>query len=131
MPEPKTESESDAWQDLITAMLAVNNYSLEKTFAVVAAFRREGLIDPNNLARWSEEEVVQRFKAAGYDRGAYLNKLFALRLCSLGVAACDDGLAHYRQLIEGTDKRAIRDLLSSVRGIGPRVLQNFMILRGL
>ena len=45
------------WEDLIVSILAVNQYSLEKTYAVVPLLRSARVVDPANLTNWELEEV--------------------------------------------------------------------------
>ena len=74
----------EIWEELIVSILAVNNRSLEKTYALLPLLRKAGIVDPANLTRWDVEEVVARLKTAGLDWGSYMTRLFARRFVSLG-----------------------------------------------
>lgn len=69
----------NVWQDLVTAMLAVYQYSPEKVDSYPPAQEEVGLFDPEKLARYNHEEVFSRLEKAGYKRGE-LNAIFTDRL---------------------------------------------------
>jgi len=54
----------EIWEELIVSILAVNNRSLEKTYALLPLLRKAGIVDPANLTRWDVEEVVARLDDA-------------------------------------------------------------------
>lgn len=56
------------WEDLIVAILSVNNYSLEKTYSAIETLRGEGLFHPENLVRWTSKEIGTRLRRGGYNR---------------------------------------------------------------
>jgi hypothetical protein len=125
-----TDAEPEAlWEDLVLSILSVNGYSLEKSYSFVAALRREGLFSPPNLIHWSEEEIGKRLRRAGYDRGDFMTRLFALRLLHLGVFLETKGVEETGQIIRSGKAAEVRKLLGPVYGIGPRVLANLFILR--
>src|ERR1035438_7854416 len=88
-----TGDQKSPWEDLVVSILSVNQYSLEKTYAVAPLLRQGGLLSPENLSRWELEEIVARLKATGCDRGRFMTKLFAVRLASLGMAVESRGIA--------------------------------------
>jgi 3-methyladenine DNA glycosylase/8-oxoguanine DNA glycosylase len=57
--------------------------------------------------------------------------LFAMRLVSLGVALHSKGIASCVEVILSNDPEEIRNLLLPVNGIGPKVIGNFLLLRGI
>jgi hypothetical protein len=116
---------------LVVSLLSVNQYPLEKTYAVLSLLRQGGLLSPENLSRWELEEIVARLKAAGCDRGPFMTKLFAVRLASLGMSVQSRGIAVCRGILLSNDPAAISDLLLPIKGIGPKVLRNFFMLRGI
>ena len=121
----------EIWEELIVSILAVNNRSLEKTYALLPLLRKAGIVDPANLTRWDVEEVVARLKTAGLDWGSYMTRLFARRFVSLGEVTKSNGIATCGNILLGNDPDTIRNLLLLVNGIGPKVMQNFFLLRGI
>ena|ERR1700730_14344453 len=119
------------WEDLIVAILSVNRYSLEKTYLSIAGLRREGIVEPHKLRSWGTEEIAARLIRAGYDRGRFMTTLFAQRLASLGCFVESHGLESCERVLRSKDSSAITTLLMSVNGIGPSVLQNFFLMRGI
>jgi hypothetical protein len=126
-----TGDQNSPWEDLVVSILSVNQYSLEKTHAVAPLLRQGGLLSPENLSRWELEEIVARLKAAGCDRGRFMTKLFAVRLASLGMAVESRGIAICGRILSSNDPAAISDLLLPINGVGPKVLRNFFVLRGI
>ena len=119
----------DVWEDLILAILSVNNYSLEKSYAAMGSLRREGLFDPKKLAAWSIDDITIRLRRGGYDRGEYLTKLMANRLMSLGVFVERAGIEKSERVLTKSNKTEIGQFLQPVKGVGPQVLTNFSLLR--
>jgi hypothetical protein len=120
----------DLWADLVIAMLAVNNYTLEKTYAHVEALQELGLLSPDNLAAWEPAEVAQRLGKAGYDRGQVLNGMLAERLCALGAFVVGRDGRQCASLLRQGQREAAARLLSTVKGVGPVVLRSYFDLRG-
>ena len=127
----RTESSDDPWEDLVVAILSVNQYSLERTYGAIEGLRREHIAAPSNLARWLPQEIEERLRAAGCDRGTFMTGLFARRLCALGALVRDKGADACRSVIGGSDMEAIQGLLLPVHGIGPVVLRKFFVLRNI
>jgi hypothetical protein len=121
----------DPWEDLVVSLLSVNQYSLEKTYRHLDGLRKQGLFLPGNLSRWDQKEIVRRMKAAGYDRGEFMTKLFALRLANLGCFVDEKGVEACFEIVSGNDSKAIESLLLPVNGIGPKVIHNFCALRNI
>jgi hypothetical protein len=117
------------WEDLVLAILSVNKYPLEKTYLAIDTLRREGLFQPQNLVRWSPEEIGNHLKRGGYDRGEFMTGQFASRLRSLGLFIKSAGVTECEQILRKGDTNAVKALLKPVKGIGPQVLINFSLLR--
>jgi hypothetical protein len=130
--EPKNKAHTgDVWEDLVLSILSVNQYSLERTCHSVDGLRQQGLFDPETLMRRKPDEIVRRLKSGGYDRGQFMTNLFALRLAALGMFIAAKGVEACTKIVSGHDARAIEKLLLPVNGIGPRVLANFYLMRGI
>jgi hypothetical protein len=117
-----------AWSDLIVAMLSVNNFPMTKTFSYIRELEEQGLFDLRKLAEWDVAEVDRRLRLAGYDRGDTLNRMFAARLCSLGQLG--NGLQKHELVLRSGSRGELTSLLAPVKGIGPTVIDNFLLLRG-
>jgi hypothetical protein len=132
MPEPGGKpAHNEPWGDLVVSILAVNRYPLERTYSSLDLFRQKGLADPKQLAHLRPEDIADRLVSAGYNRGEFMTSLFALRLCSLGVLAEKRGTEFCTKIISSADRESIKELLLAVNGVGPRVLANFFLLRGI
>ena len=121
----------DLWLDLVVSLLGVNQYSLEKTYEGRHGLSRESLTSPDTLAQLSVDEIQSRLCLAGYDRGPFMTRLFASRLQSLGISLHNGSGERLRQALELGDIAKVRVLLLSFTGVGPRVVANFLMLRGL
>lgn len=128
MTKEKVDWRGNPWADLVIAMLSVNNYSLIKVFNLFESLKANDLFDPCGFACWNREEIARRLVAAGYDRGHAMTAIFTDRLSSLGQLA-DELASNERILTDGT-RTEVAELLKRVRGVGPKVLDNFFLLRG-
>jgi hypothetical protein len=117
------------WEDLVLAILSVNQYSLEKTYLAVETLRREGLFHPQNLARWTSKEIGTRLRNGGYDRGGFMTWLFADRLESLGKFVESVGVEECEKVLLRGETNEVKRFLQPVNGIGPKVLANFFVLQ--
>lgn len=83
----KGKEESNApdspWEDLVIAILAVNQYSLEKAYACKSGLQAQELTVPGKLTKLADE-IQRRLRASGCDRGDFMTHLFAKRLSALG-----------------------------------------------
>ena len=127
--EPRAEPKYP-WADLVIALLSVNNYSLEKTLGLFDRLAEAELFDPAKLEIWSLSEISRRLEQAGYDRGPVLTQIFADRLSELGVFLATHGIQGCERLLFSGSRGEITALLSPAKGVGPRVLENFFLLRG-
>jgi len=125
------QASDSIWEDLVLSILSVNQYSLEKTYSAVEGLRREGLFEPENLISWSSEEIVAHLKQGGCGRGVFMTTLFGHRLSSLGYFLQSKGVKACEEILRSGDSSAIRELLLPINGVGPRVLQNFFVMRGI
>jgi hypothetical protein len=126
----KREQIDNPWEDLVVSILAVNRWSLEKTYLISDGLRSQGLFDPKTLASLEHEEAIARLKKAGFNRGTFMTNLFALRLTSLGQLIETIGVEPCTNAILRTTRRELEETLRTVSGIGPTVLANFCALRG-
>jgi hypothetical protein len=127
-PQPSIDLQAEVWGDLLVSMLSVNSYSLEKAYAHLQGLQSEGLCTPDNLTKWTAEDIASRLKAAGVDRGSFMNGLYSQRLASLGEAVRRIGATNFTNSLLA--KRVeISSLLMPIEGIGPKVLMNFFMLR--
>jgi 3-methyladenine DNA glycosylase/8-oxoguanine DNA glycosylase len=121
-------SPSNPWPELISAILSVNNFPIAKTFALWERLNSNGLFNPINYTRWSRDDIGRRLVASGYDRGPMMTDLFAARLASVKYLVEDIDLSQ-SVLLYGSPAD-VASLLSSVKGVGPKVLESFLLLRG-
>ena len=120
----------DPWADLVIAMLSVNNYPMEKTFGLANQLREKRLFDPSFLLSCDLSELTRRLGSAGYDRGETMTVIFTDRLSSLGRLTNIVPAGECTRILSSGSRDEVVSLLSSVKGIGPKVLANFFLLRG-
>jgi hypothetical protein len=123
-----TYARSDPWPDLVVAMLSVNKHPLGKTFKCFDGLSACGLFDAANLAGWNMDEIVRRLVSGGYNRGPELTRLMASRLYSLRVLFHDTKASEL--CLSNGSRQEVAELLKPVFGIGPTVIDNFLLLRG-
>lgn len=114
-------------ESLVTALLAVNNYSLEKVWHLLPRLREEGLTIPASVMSEDLGQLTVRLANAGYDRGR-LTEMFAERLrhlmAAIGTGQLDDLLA----AVTRKDADTVQKMLCEVRGIGPQVAHSAWLL---
>lgn len=108
-------------EETIIAMLAVNNYPLEKVWSLLPGLRDAGLTRPDTIPD-DIGDVTVRLASAGYDRGM-LTSMFAERIAALMEALRSGALAGLDGLIEDGSKAEAIERICTVRGVGPRVAQ--------
>lgn len=118
---------STVLEDLVISILSVNNVSIDKTYSSIEAMRKEGLFTPSNLSKWSIEDIGNNLKKAGYDRGG-VNYILAERLSTLGKQISLQGQNEFEKALANTDKRALKEFLLTIKGVGNKVVDNFFIL---
>jgi len=129
MSDPKTNREDDPWSDLVVSILSVNNFPVERVYALLDRLRAEKLTDPENLSQQTAPALYAKLVVAGYDRGEFMTHLFAERLSSLGAFAKAFGIAECEKVLKGRNANAIKAMLLPVNGIGPAVMRNYFFLR--
>ncbi len=118
---------NDHVEALVAAVLAVNNYRLEKVWAQLPGLRTGGLTDPKWVASADLGAVVARLTASGHDRGM-LAGLIAERLQTAMKAVVAGTLDALPGVLARGDREAAVKILCSVKGIGPKVAANALML---
>jgi hypothetical protein len=108
---------------LLMALLSVNNFPLEKAWALLPRMRDAGLTDPARVVTMDMATAIEALTRTGYDR-KNLTWLFAERMKALMAAIHDGKLAGLDEAISASNKERARVLLSDVRGVGARVFEN-------
>ena len=112
------------------AILSVNNYPLDRTFALFDALQAEGLFEPSVLAEATPSVIAQKLGAAGYNRGDTMTEIFTKRLLSLGAFLRTGSVDDHQRVLNNGSRDEVCSMVSPINGIGPRVLENFFVLRG-
>jgi hypothetical protein len=120
---------SDLGFELVISILAVNQYSLEKTYLLKDSLKSAGLFDFEILMNSSAEELEHFLKEGGCNRGEFMTSLFASRLNSLGEFIKQEGLQNFKAKVSNSELDEVSAYLLKVKGIGPRVIANFFALR--
>ncbi|MFC1609534.1 hypothetical protein ACFL6C_01120 [Myxococcota bacterium] len=115
-------------ENLVCAMLAVNNWPLEQAYALRENLEKEGLTDLARLRRMQHQEVFAALRRAGYTKADFVTGLLVERLQDMaeklrGKLDEVDGLLK-------TDPDRAETFLASIKGVGPVVIRNFLMLHG-
>ena len=86
--------------DLVSAMLAVNLWTVDKMFSIHEGLEREGLFEHERIAEAEYSDVHAKLVAAGYARGDYIVSLLTERLQSMAQHLCSGGLDRLAGLLE-------------------------------
>lgn len=125
-----TTIETGPWADLVMAILSVNNYPLDRTFALFEGLKAEGLFEPLVLAEATASGIARKLGAAGYNRGHGMTQIFTERLLSLGGFLREQSIEDVQRVLVHGSREHVCQTLGPIKGIGPRVLDNFFVLRG-
>lgn len=118
------------WADLLVALLAVYSIKLEKVDALTPAFDKQGLTDPHKLSKMNYEAIHEALCKSGYDRGNLMG-IFVPRVQALAEYLTAKGIAESKKILESKDKIKIKEFLTPIKGIGPKAMEYFFLLRGL
>ncbi len=121
------DASHEAIRNLIMALLAVNNCSLERVYGCHEKFEQQGIFDPEEVVKWNTETAAQRLATAGFDRGS-LNPILAERLFAVSQFLRAGGLTAFLHACGNRDIQEVGSTLRGIRGVGPFVLRNFSIL---
>lgn len=130
LSKEKKVKTTNTWHDLVVSMLAVYNYTLEKVDTYSAGFEKQGLFEPDKIKKMSHEEIFDALEKSGYKRGN-LNAIFTERIQALGEYIEKKGKDHCESILKSKNKKSITELLNPIKGIGPKVIENYFELRGL
>lgn len=119
----------DIAADLFMALLAVNSWTLEKVGRLYPALRENGLFDMRALSGLELEQIQERLSAAGYKRGPVLGAMMALRVQHVALALDEGGAQLLADYEAAQDTAAVRDYLLRLNGVGPTVVENYLLLR--
>ena len=123
------DSRGVVWTALVVAMLAVGGFSVEKVLAIREALERHGLLNPRKLAQWDDARITRELTAAGYRRGL-LTGMYAERLsAAMKELAAAERLLQTEELLASGSVSLVTHLLLPQKGVGPRVVDNFLALR--
>lgn len=113
--------------DLITAVLAVNQFPLEKAAELMPAFREAGLLDPARVLAMRGDEIVRALNDAGYRRGGYA-QVIAFRMGPIMEAVSSGRLDALPEAASNGDKASFHASLQGVYGFGPRTAETAWLL---
>lgn len=116
------------WRDLITAILSVYQYSLEKVDQVADKLGQNGLFDPEQLMSFTHEDIFMRLDKSGYKRGN-LNAIFTERLLNLGEFIKSESPEKIEHILSNSSKSKISSYIQPIKGVGPKVIENYFLLR--
>jgi hypothetical protein len=118
-------------ENLLVALLAVNNWSLERVYDMRGRLRDVGLLDCATVSTLPEDEVAGRLAAAGYARGEYMNKLMAVRVLSMASVLSSDEVVRLSKALQDGRQDSMDAALDRIKGVGPSVRRAFWALEGL
>jgi endonuclease III-like uncharacterized protein len=112
---------------LVTALLTVNLYPVDRAAALMPAFKAKGLLDPARVAALPQDQLAEAMKDAGYARGGFL-PIVSFRMYPLMEAVAGGQLDELEGAVAARDKDRFAKVLSSVHGFGPRTAETAWML---
>lgn len=119
----------DIASDLFMSLLAVNSWTLERVASLHSALQANDLFNVSTLSNLDTEQIQERLDAAGYKRGPVLEAMMALRMQHVACALAQGGAQLLADLEATGNTAAARDYLLTLKGVGPTVVQNYLLLR--
>lgn len=119
----------DLASDLILALLAVNSWSLEQVGRLYDALHANDLFNVASLCSLGIDRIQERLAAAGYDRGPVLGRMMAVRMHHVACALANGGADRLLEFENAGNRRAARDYLLTLNGVGPTVADSYQLLR--
>ena len=105
---------------IVTAILAVNSFPIERVQKVLPALRAAQLLDPTYVASLDLGPLTVQLYNAGYDRGMLTSRI-AERLQALMKAIREGQLDELEAFIRDRDAEKATAALVKVWGVGPKV----------
>lgn len=105
-------------QDLVVALITVNQYPVDRAVALMPAFGEHGLLNPSVVACMGQEQIVEGMKDAGYARGGYL-PIVSHRLIQLMKAVESGALDSLPTFAASNDRAGFVAKLRDLHGFGP------------
>lgn len=118
-------------ENLVTALISVNSWGLDRTCAIHVPLHQQGLFDLRTIQRLSEDDVADRLLTAGYTKAIFVRSLLAKRIKRLPSSLEPSLLSKLSLAIRKHDLSEIRAILKPLFGFGPVVIRNFVSLSGL
>lgn len=110
----------DQIADIVTAMLTVNQFPLERAAALMPKFRQHGLLSPKAVLEMDQKTIIQRMSDGGYSRGGFL-PILSFRLVHLMQAISKGTLNDLAGHISSGNKEAFVESLTAIHGFGPTI----------
>ena len=129
--EKTKELSQEVVVNLVTVLISVNNWALDKTYAIHPGLSSAGLFDLNRLRALQDDEVAQLLFVAGYSKSQFVRGLIAKRLKSLAATLEEPKLEQLCDVVKKNDSVTIRSILRPIHGIGPVVIERFLALQGI
>ena len=129
MTSSNNATRDDIASDLFMALLAVNSWTLEQVGRLYSALQASDLFNVSKLSGLDIEQIQERLDAAGYKRGPVLEAMMAIRLNHVALALAEGGAQLLADLEAVGNTTAASDYLLTLKGVGPTVVQNYLLLR--
>jgi endonuclease III len=118
----KTDIMND-WEKIVCLILSVNRWDLSKTLDYYEKLKEKNLFDPGFIAQSNSQDLGNRLKEAGYDRGS-LTFMMSGRLVSAAKTIIDKKINVQGTVLE-TESEENRKLLLSLSGLGEKSVSDF------
>ena len=117
--------------DLVMAILAVNQWTLAQSGAIFEGLKKENLFDPLTIQQMDDAELQIALKRAGYKKADFVVGLISSRLHDMAKKLAGDGEQDLRDLVLAKNKKELREFLMGIKGVGPKVYENFLLLNDI
>lgn len=119
----------DIASDLLMALLAVNSWTLEQVGRLYPLLKQHQVFDVTAVSHLDVDQIQERLTSAGYKRGPVLGTMMALRVQHVAIALAEGGAELLSNLETAGDTSGAREFLLTLKGVGPTVVENYLLLR--
>jgi len=122
---------SDIFSDLLTSMFAVAGWDLNKSHQFVMKLQETHELRLENLRDMTEDEIADLIVKSGFDRGSKVLDIMTTRVHSLATHLSESNFSELNGYLASKEIPRVEFILKDINGVGPKVIENFLLLRGI
>ena len=118
-------------EDILTALFAVAGWNLETSHGFVKTLLNKIPEEIDSLRDLNEDDIARLIVASGFSRGSKVLAIMVERMTAVLQFVSKENIEGLKCAVSSGQYGQIRDMLLSVKGVGPKVVSNFFLLQGI